>query len=134
MANRDARAGPSTAAPYRRLMTQRADDPDAITRITSFVQGLQVLGWTIGRNVEIEYRWTAGDATRARQDAVALAQLNPDVILTNGAAGVTPVLQATRTVPVVFRPGRPDCLYTDIATVAERAAARRSAARRTISR
>ena len=84
------------------LMTQRADDPDAITRITSFVQGLQVLGWTIGRNVEIEYRWTAGDATRARQDAVALAQLKPDVILTNGAAGVTPVLQATRTVPVVF--------------------------------
>ena len=44
----------------------------------------------IGRNVEIEYRWTAGDATRARQDAVALAELKPDVILTNGAAGVTP--------------------------------------------
>jgi putative ABC transport system substrate-binding protein len=84
------------------LMTQRADDPDAIARISSFAQGLQALGWTIGRNVGIEYRWTAGDAARARQDEIALAQLKPDVILNNGAAGVTPVLQATRTVPVVF--------------------------------
>jgi putative ABC transport system substrate-binding protein len=52
--------------------------------------------------VRIEYRWSAGDAERIRRDAADLAALAPDVILTNGAAGVAPLLQATRAVPVVF--------------------------------
>jgi ABC-type uncharacterized transport system substrate-binding protein len=60
------------------------------------------LGWTNGRNVRIEYRWTAGDADRIRRYAAELAALVPDVILASGSATVGPLLQATRTVPIVF--------------------------------
>jgi putative ABC transport system substrate-binding protein len=66
------------------------------------LQGLQELGWTDGRNVRIDYRWAAGDAERIRRYAVELAALAPDVILAGGAAVVPSLLQATRTVPIVF--------------------------------
>ena len=63
------------------LMGQAADDPEAQTRVAAFVQGLQELGWSDGRNVRIEIRWPAGDADRARRYAAELVAFAPDVIL-----------------------------------------------------
>src|SRR5262245_10054025 len=79
-----------------------ADDPEGQARLTAFVQGLQELGWTDGRNVRIDYRWAGGDAERSRRYAAELVALAPDVILAAGAAVVPSLLQATRTVPIVF--------------------------------
>jgi ABC-type uncharacterized transport system substrate-binding protein len=84
------------------LMDLAADDPLSQARITAFLQGLQQLGWTIDRNVRIDYRWTAGDAERIRRYAAELVALSPDVILTVGASHAGPLQQATRTVPTVF--------------------------------
>ena len=71
-------------------------------RNTAFAQALAQLGWTVGQNLQIEYRWASGDAERIRKYAAELVALTPDVMLATGAAGVVPLLQATRTVPVVF--------------------------------
>ena len=79
-----------------------ADDPDGQVRSAAFVQGLQQLGWTDGRNIRIDYRWGAGDADNMRKYAAELVALAPDVILASGTASVAPLLQATRTVPIVF--------------------------------
>ena len=84
------------------LMTLAADDPEGQARLRAFVQGLQELGWTDGRNVRIDYRWPAGDAERIRSYAAELVALAPDVILAGGGAAVPSLLQATRTVPIVF--------------------------------
>ena len=84
------------------LMAVAADDPESQRRLTAFVQGLQELGWTDGRNIRIETRWTAGDTDRMRRHAAELVALAPDVILAVGASVVWPLLHATRTVPVVF--------------------------------
>jgi putative ABC transport system substrate-binding protein len=78
------------------------DDPEALARVTAFAQGLQQLGRTASRNVRIDYRWGAGDADRIRQQAVELAALAPDAILTVGTSTAAPMLRATRTVPIVF--------------------------------
>jgi putative ABC transport system substrate-binding protein len=79
-----------------------ADDPEAQARVGAFLQGLQELGWAVGRNMRIEYRWGPGDADRTRGYAAELVALAPDVILTSGASALAPLLQATRSVPVVF--------------------------------
>jgi putative ABC transport system substrate-binding protein len=79
-----------------------ADDPETQARNAVFLQSLQELGWTDGRNVRLEYRFAAGDAERIRRYAVELVALAPDVILASGAVNVGPLLQATRTVPIVF--------------------------------
>ena len=79
-----------------------ADDTDAQARLAAFQQAMQQLGWADGRNVQIDIRRGGGDAKRIRQYAEELAALAPDVILTAGASTVTPLLQATRTVPIVF--------------------------------
>jgi len=79
-----------------------ADDPAASARYGAFLQGLQQAGWTIGRNVQVETRWAAGDADRLRTYAAELVALAPDVILATGNAAAAPLLQATRTVPIVF--------------------------------
>jgi putative tryptophan/tyrosine transport system substrate-binding protein len=84
------------------LMPFAADDPQAQARVTAFVQGLAQLGWTDGRNVRIDTRWAAGDADRFRRYAAELIALAPDVILVSGGTGVGALLQATRTVPIVF--------------------------------
>src|SRR3989442_15917416 len=63
------------------LMNLAADDPDSSRRFTAFVQGLQELGWTDGRNLRIDTRWAAGDADRVRQYAAELVAHAPDVIL-----------------------------------------------------
>jgi putative ABC transport system substrate-binding protein len=78
------------------------DDLDAQARHAAFLQGLQQLDWTDGRNVQIEARWAAANDDNIRKYAAELAALAPDVILAAGTAVVGPVLQATRTVPVVF--------------------------------
>jgi putative ABC transport system substrate-binding protein len=83
------------------LMSQPAGDPVAQARSEAFQQGLQELGWTIGRNVQIEYRWDLDDAD-FRRNAAELVALAPDVILTTGGISMGPLLQATRTVPIVF--------------------------------
>src|SRR6516165_4653457 len=79
-----------------------ADDPLGQARNGVFLQGLQQAGWTIGRNVQIETRWAAGDADRLRTYAADLVALAPHVILGTGNAGAAPLLHATRTVPIVF--------------------------------
>src|SRR5258707_1352131 len=71
-----------------------ADDPDGQVRIAAFLQALQQLGWTDGRNVKIDYRWPTGDAEKTRKYAAELVALAPDVILAVGAANMAPLLQA----------------------------------------
>jgi putative ABC transport system substrate-binding protein len=78
------------------------DDPDNQARWVTLTQALQQLGWIEGQNLQIEYRLSEGDADRARKFAAELAALNPDVIVTSGATGTQPLLQVTRTVPIVF--------------------------------
>ena len=69
------------------LMSLAADDPEAQARVAAFLQGLQELGWTVGRNVRIDYRWGAGDAERVRRYAAELVALAPDVILASRQRG-----------------------------------------------
>ena len=78
-----------------------ADDPIAQADNAAFVQGLQQLGWTEGRNVHIDWRWAAGNTADMRKYAMELVALAPDVILGVGST-VGPLLEATRTVPIVF--------------------------------
>jgi putative tryptophan/tyrosine transport system substrate-binding protein len=84
------------------LATNAADDRGAQARVAAFLQALQQLGWTDGRNVRIDKRWTAGNASDARKFATELAELAPDVILAIGSSAVGSLLEATRTVPTVF--------------------------------
>ena len=83
------------------LMNLTADDPEAPGRVAAFAQGLGELGWTIGRNVRIDYRWGANDPDRGRRYADELIALVPDVILASGSTAVRPLLRATRT-SIVF--------------------------------
>jgi putative ABC transport system substrate-binding protein len=83
------------------VLTGLAANPDSQARHAAFQQGLQQLGWTDGRNMQIEYRWGAGNADNIRKYAAELAALAPDVILVTGGA-LEQVLQATRSVPIVF--------------------------------
>jgi putative tryptophan/tyrosine transport system substrate-binding protein len=84
------------------LMNTAADDPVGQTRIAAFLQGLQQLGWSVGRNVQIDTRWSVGDPDRIRRYAAELAALAPDVILATGSATVGPLQRATRSLPIVF--------------------------------
>jgi ABC-type uncharacterized transport system substrate-binding protein len=85
------------------LMAAAADDPEYQTRMGAFLQELALLGWTDGRNVRIDTRWATTNADEIRRHAVELAALAPDVVLAaTGTTTVAPLLQATRTVPIVF--------------------------------
>ena len=84
------------------LLPLAAGDPQSPVRIAAFLQGLRELGWADGRNVQIDYRWGAGDAERVRKHAAELVALVPDVIVAWGASTVGPLQRATRTVPIVF--------------------------------
>jgi putative tryptophan/tyrosine transport system substrate-binding protein len=84
------------------LMNIAADDPEASALVGAFSQGLAELGWTIGRNVRVDYRWYADRADAARKYAAELVALMPDVILGSGTLGVTAIQRITRTVPIVF--------------------------------
>jgi len=84
------------------LFAATEDDPQYQSRLKAFGQRLSQLGWTDGHNLRIETRWSGGHAEKTRQRAEELVALAPDVILCSGNAAVTPLLQVTRTVPVVF--------------------------------
>src|SRR5215831_7152532 len=78
------------------LMSTAADDPEALLRVSALAQGLGELGWSVGRNLQIDYRWGAGDAERFRRSATELVALAPDVILANSSYSVLAAQQATR--------------------------------------
>jgi putative ABC transport system substrate-binding protein len=84
------------------LMNLAADDPETLRRMAAFVQGLQELGWSDGRNVRIDYRYGLGDADLYRRYAAELVALASDVLLTYGALALGSLQQATRSVPIVF--------------------------------
>jgi putative tryptophan/tyrosine transport system substrate-binding protein len=84
------------------LIPTAADDEEGQGRMAAFLQGLAQLGWNVGRNLRIDTRWGGGDADRGRRYAAELVALAPDVILASGGSVLTPLLQATRAVPIVF--------------------------------
>src|SRR5262245_38230202 len=84
------------------LLPAAADDPVFQARLAAFHQGLALMGWTIGRNVRIDTRWATSNAADIRRHAAELVALTPDVILAHAAPSVGPLLQVTRTVPIVF--------------------------------
>src|SRR5262245_62109564 len=84
------------------LMNLTPDDVEGQARLAAFLQGLQEAGWAVERNVRIDLRWGAGDADSFRKQAAELVALAPDVVFASGIPAATPLLQATRTVPIVF--------------------------------
>ena len=84
------------------LTSQAANDPVAQAYVAALLQGLQEAGWSVGRNIRIDYRWGAANAELKRRYAAELIALVPDVIVTTGDSNTGPLLQATRTVPIVF--------------------------------
>src|SRR5262249_48216991 len=83
------------------IMSVTAEDAEAPLRVAAFSQGLQELGWSVGRNVRIDWRWAGADRERSRPYAAELLALAPDLLLASGPT-VRAVQQATRTVPIVF--------------------------------
>src|ERR1700735_3067662 len=84
------------------LMAVAAGAPEGQARVTMFVQALRQLGWTDGRNMQIDVRWGAVDADRYRKDAEELVALAPDVILASSSAALAPLQRATHILPIVF--------------------------------
>jgi putative ABC transport system substrate-binding protein len=84
------------------LMGMTAGDPEAQARLTAFVQGLQQSGWTVGQDVQVDSRWAGVNIDDMRKYAAELVALAPVAILAHSSAAVAPLLQATRTVPIVF--------------------------------
>src|SRR5262249_37866046 len=84
------------------LVGAARDTPGAQDRDTAFLQAFEQLGWTNGRNVQIEIRWSDGNDVKARKYADELIALAPDVILAAGSAGAAVMLKATQTIPIVF--------------------------------
>ena len=84
------------------LMHLPADDPEGQAWMAAFLQGLQGAGWEVGGNVRVETRWSAGDVARLRKNAAELVALNPDVVLAGAGPTMPALLQASRTIPVVF--------------------------------
>jgi putative tryptophan/tyrosine transport system substrate-binding protein len=84
------------------LMNLGADDAEGQARLAALLQGLQEAGWVVGRNLRIEVRWGAGDADSFRKQAAELVSHAPDVLFASGIPAATPLLQAIRTVPIVF--------------------------------
>jgi putative ABC transport system substrate-binding protein len=84
------------------LTPSAADDAEGNARLTAFAQALQQLGWTVGQNVRIDYRWGPGNAETMRKLAAELVALAPDVILASTSAAVVPLVDASRAVPIGF--------------------------------
>jgi putative ABC transport system substrate-binding protein len=87
------------------LMHAAADEPEAQSRLAAFLQGLQQAGWTVGRNIQVDTRWSPGDIPRLFRDAETLAASKPDVLLAGIGATTQALQQATTTVPLVFAQG-----------------------------
>ena len=84
------------------LVNSGPNDPDGQARLAAFMQGMQETGWSVGRNLNIDFRWGAGDADNYRNHATELVKLSPDVIVTSGGTTTRAVQQVSRTVPIVF--------------------------------
>jgi len=84
------------------ILPASTDDTEFQTFFGAFLQALAQLGWTIGNNVQIEVRWATGNSAMIRKHAAELVATTPDVVLAHGGATVSPMQQATRTIPVVF--------------------------------
>jgi len=84
------------------MLNVNADDLDMQGHVAAFVQTLRELGWSDGRNVQIDTRWAGGDPAESRRHAEELVELAPDVIVATGNQAMVPLLQLTRTVPIVF--------------------------------
>ena len=87
------------------LMYTTPDEPESQARITALAQGLQHAGWSVGRNVRIDTRWSSGDLARLRKDADELVALGPDVLVAGVGPTTSALQQATRTVPIVMAQG-----------------------------
>ena len=84
------------------LLAYAEHDPNVPGRLAALEQGLRELNWTVGRNIQIDYRFGAADPDLSRKYAAELVALAPDVILAQGAVALQPLLQVTRVVPIVF--------------------------------
>jgi putative ABC transport system substrate-binding protein len=84
------------------LINLTADDAESKRRLATFVEALRALGWVEGRNLRIEARWGAGLPDRVREQVAQIIALAPDVILASGDSTLGPLLETTRTVPIVF--------------------------------
>lgn len=84
------------------LLPATADDKEFQIRVGAFLQGLQEAGWSLGRNIRVDIRWANADPFEIRKHATELVALTPDIIVAYGAATVGPLLQMTRTIPIVF--------------------------------
>jgi putative ABC transport system substrate-binding protein len=84
------------------LMNRAADNPEGQDRLAAFHQGLQELGWGVGRNVLIDTRWSEDNADRSAKYAAELVTLAPDVVLASGTLAVTALQHISRTLPIVF--------------------------------
>ena len=84
------------------IMPLSSEDAEGQSRLAGFRAALQDLGWTVDRNLRIEYRWGTGDSDRDHRNAAELIGLNPDIILATGSPTLEPLLRATRSVPIVF--------------------------------
>jgi putative tryptophan/tyrosine transport system substrate-binding protein len=84
------------------LMTTAAADPAGQARLTAFRMELETLGWTDGRNIHVHSLWGAAHPDDLRKYAAELVAFAPDVILATGSYAVEPLLQATRSIPIVF--------------------------------
>jgi len=80
----------------------KENDPEAVARITALREGLEALGWTEGRNLQIEYRFGGGDTARIQSFAAELVNSAPDVIVANSSPVVAALKEATRTIPIIF--------------------------------
>ena len=84
------------------LLNLSSEDPESLSRVTAFAQGLQQLGWSDGRNVRIDFRWSAGDVERARRYAKELLELRPTVVVASGDGAAIAAHQVIRTEPIIF--------------------------------
>ena len=84
------------------LITTREDDVEGQTRVALLRQGLKELGWIEGRNINVDYRWTGGDAARAKTNAAELVSQKPDLIIANSTQSLAAVRDETSTIPIVF--------------------------------
>jgi putative ABC transport system substrate-binding protein len=90
------------------LMTYPDNDPEGQIRARAFQRGLEKLGWTVGRNLEINYHWGVGDGDWTRSAAAQLLKLAPDAVLANGGQAARVLQQTTGTIPIVFIGGGGD--------------------------
>ena len=102
ISTRDAGSQPAERPRRVGALVLGTDNPAGQSLVATFRKQLEQLGWIVGRNLEIEVRWAGDDARMTRSYAVELVRAAPDVILAHGTAGITAVLQETRTIPTVF--------------------------------